>query len=68
MGLVAVADQLDPSFVEGVRAGGAYSGQDLLQAAYQRTQHYRAVQDWFEQYDLVLTPTCSRPPMPKPSI
>ena len=56
-----VGDQLDPSFVEGIRAGGAYSGQDLLQATYKRTQHYRAVQDWFEQYDLVLTPTCSRP-------
>jgi aspartyl-tRNA(Asn)/glutamyl-tRNA(Gln) amidotransferase subunit A len=58
-----VADQLDPSFVEGIRAGGAYSGQDLLQATYKRTQHYRAVQEWFEQYDLVLTPTCSRPPL-----
>ena len=58
-----VADQLDPSFVEGIRAGGEYSGQELLQATYKRTQHYRAVQDWFEQYDLVLTPTCSRPPL-----
>ena len=58
-----VADQLDPSFVEGIRAGGAYSGQDLLQATYKRTQHYRTVQDWFEKYDLVLTPTCSRAPL-----
>lgn len=58
-----VADRLDPSFVEGIRAGGAYAGQDLLQATYKRTQHYRAVQDWFERYDLVLTPTCSRPPL-----
>lgn len=58
-----VADQLDPSFVEGIRAGGAYSGQDLLQATYKRTQHYRTVQDWFEKYDLVLTPTCGRPPL-----
>ena len=58
-----VADQLDPSFVEGIRVGGTYTGQDLLQATYTRTQHYRAVQDWFEQYDLVLTPTCSRPPL-----
>lgn len=58
-----VADRLDPSFVEGIRAGGGYSGQDLLQAAYNRTQHYRTVQDWFETYDFVLTPTCSRPPL-----
>lgn len=59
-----VAAQLDPSFVEGIRAGGAYSGHDLLQATYKRTQYFRAVQDWFEAYDLVLTPTCSRPPLP----
>ena len=61
--LKEVADQLDPSFVEGIRAGGNYSGQDLLQATYKRTQYYRAVQDSFEQYDLILTPTCSRPPL-----
>jgi aspartyl-tRNA(Asn)/glutamyl-tRNA(Gln) amidotransferase subunit A len=58
-----VADQMDPSFVEGIRTGGTYTGQDLLQATYKRTQHFRTVQDWFERYDLVLTPTCSRPPL-----
>jgi aspartyl-tRNA(Asn)/glutamyl-tRNA(Gln) amidotransferase subunit A len=58
-----VAAQLDPSFVEGIRAGGAYSGHELLQATYKRTQYFRTVQDWFEAYDLVLTPTCSRPPL-----
>jgi aspartyl-tRNA(Asn)/glutamyl-tRNA(Gln) amidotransferase subunit A len=58
-----VAPQLDPSFVDGIRAGGAYSGQQLLQATYKRTQHFRAVQNWFATYDLVLTPTMSRPPL-----
>lgn len=59
-----VKSQLDPSFVEGIRAGGEYSGQQLLQATYKRTQHFRTVQGWFAKYDLVLTPTCSRPPLP----
>lgn len=58
-----VAPQLDPSFVEGIRAGGAYSGQQLLQATYKRTRHFRMVQGWFGKYDLVLTPTASRPPL-----
>ncbi|MGN6462998.1 MAG: amidase, partial [Pseudolabrys sp.] len=59
-----VAPKLDPSFVEGIRVGGTYSGQQLLQATYKRTQHFRAVQGWFAPYDFVLTPTCSRPPQP----
>jgi aspartyl-tRNA(Asn)/glutamyl-tRNA(Gln) amidotransferase subunit A len=59
-----IEGQLDPSFVDGIRAGGGYSGQRLLQATYKRTQHFRTVQGWFADYDLVLTPTCSRPPLP----
>ncbi|AXK80760.1 amidase [Pseudolabrys taiwanensis] len=58
-----VAPQLDPSFVDGIRAGGAYSGQQLLQATYKRTAHFRMVQGWFATYDLILTPTMSRPPL-----
>lgn len=58
-----VEPQIDASFAEGIRAGGAYSGQQLLQATYKRTQHFRTVQGWFQKYDLVLTPTMSRPPL-----
>jgi aspartyl-tRNA(Asn)/glutamyl-tRNA(Gln) amidotransferase subunit A len=58
-----VAAQLDQSFVDGIRAGGEYSGQQLLQATYKRTQYFRTVQGWFVAYDLVLTPTASRPPL-----
>lgn len=58
-----VEPQIDASFAEGIRAGGAYTGQQLLQATYKRTQHFRAVQGWFQTYDLVLTPTMSRPPL-----
>jgi aspartyl-tRNA(Asn)/glutamyl-tRNA(Gln) amidotransferase subunit A len=56
-----VATKLDPSFVEGIRAGGVYTGQQLLQATYKRTAYFRTVQSWFAKYDFVLTPTCSRP-------
>jgi aspartyl-tRNA(Asn)/glutamyl-tRNA(Gln) amidotransferase subunit A len=62
--LSEVETRLDPNFVDGIRAGGEYSGQQLLQATYKRTQHFRTVQRWFVDYDLVLTPTCSRPPLP----
>lgn len=58
-----VAPKLDPSFVEGIRAGGGYTGQQLLRATYKRTQHFRVVQSWFAKYDFVLTPTASRPPL-----
>jgi aspartyl-tRNA(Asn)/glutamyl-tRNA(Gln) amidotransferase subunit A len=56
-----LASQLDPSFVDGIRAGGAYTGQQLLQATYERTAHFRSAQAWFAKYDLILTPTMSRP-------
>lgn len=59
-----VGDKLDPSFIAGINAGGQYTGQQLLQATYKRTTHFRAVQGWFAEYDFVLTPTCSRPPLP----
>lgn len=58
-----VADRLDPSFVEGIRAALAYTGQDLLQATYRRTQFFRTVQAWFRDADFVVTPTMSRPPL-----
>ncbi|MDB5875980.1 MAG: hypothetical protein JWQ07_5422 [Ramlibacter sp.] len=58
-----LAPLLDPSFAEGIRAGGAYSGQQITRATYKRTEHFRTVQGWFGTYDLVLTPTMSRPPL-----
>jgi aspartyl-tRNA(Asn)/glutamyl-tRNA(Gln) amidotransferase subunit A len=58
-----LAPLLDPSFVDGIRAGGAYSGLQITRATYKRTEHFRTVQGWFSSYDLVLTPTMSRPPL-----
>jgi aspartyl-tRNA(Asn)/glutamyl-tRNA(Gln) amidotransferase subunit A len=61
--LDAVESRIDPSLAEGVRAGLAYSGQDLLQATYKRTAFFRTVQGWFREADFVVTPTMSRPPL-----
>ncbi len=61
--LAAIEDRIDPSFAEGIRIGGTYSGQDLLQATYKRTQYFRAVQGWLADHDFIVTPTISRPPL-----
>lgn len=54
---------MDPSLVEGVRAGLAYTGRDLQRAMYRRTRFYRDVQAWFDDCDLVVTPTIARTPL-----
>ena len=54
---------MDPSFVEGIRAGGAYTGQEVTRAGYQRTQFFRAAQAWFQHFDFVVTPTAACPPL-----
>ena len=59
-----LAPRMDPSFVEGIRAGGRYSGQEVTHAGYARTQIFRAVQRAFERWDFLLTPTAARPPLP----
>ena len=61
--LAQVEAQIEPAFAAGIRAGGAYSGQELLAATVKRTEFFRAVQAWFERCDLVATPTMSRPPL-----
>jgi aspartyl-tRNA(Asn)/glutamyl-tRNA(Gln) amidotransferase subunit A len=58
-----VESRLERGFAEGIRAGGAYSGQQLLGATVKRTQFFRTVQGWFERCDIVATPTMSRPPL-----
>lgn len=62
--LAEVESKIEPGFAAGIRAGGAYTGQQLLAATAKRTELFRKVQGWFERCDLVATPTMSRPPMP----
>lgn len=58
-----VESKIEPGFAAGIRAGGAYTGQQLLAATVKRTEFFRKVQAWFERCDLVATPTMSRPPL-----
>lgn len=58
-----VEGRIEPGFAAGIRAGGAYTGQQLLAATVKRTEFFRKVQAWFERCDLVATPTMSRPPL-----
>lgn len=58
-----VQDQLDPGFVEGIRAGGAISGQQLLAATYKRTALFRTVQTWFDQHAWLATPVTACAPL-----
>ncbi|MGH8701684.1 MAG: amidase [Burkholderiales bacterium] len=55
--------RIEPAFAAGIRAGGAYTGQQLLAATTKRTEFFRTVQTWFERCDIVATPTMSRPPL-----
>ena len=61
--LAEVEPRIERAFADGIRAGGRYSGQELLAATVKRTDLFRAVQAWFERCDLVATPTMSRPPL-----
>ncbi len=61
--LAEVESKIEPGFAAGIRAGGAYTGQQLLAATVKRTEFFRKVQGWFERCDLVATPTMSRPPL-----
>lgn len=58
-----VKDVLDPGFVEGIRAGGALSGPQLLAATYRRTTLFRAVQGWFDRHAWLATPVMACPPL-----
>ena len=61
--LAEVESKIEPGFAAGIRAGGAYTGQQLLAATVKRTEFFRKVQGWFERCELVATPTMSRPPL-----
>ncbi len=54
---------LEPSLVQGIREGLAYSGLDLQRALYKRTEIFRRTQTLFEGADFILTPVASRGPL-----
>ncbi|MDP6821953.1 MAG: amidase family protein [Dehalococcoidia bacterium] len=53
-------DRMTPTFLRSITEASDYSAKELQKAIYQRTQLFREVQGWFNEFDLVLTPTLSR--------
>ena len=53
-------DKMTPTFLRSITEASDYSAESLQKAIYQRTQLFRQVQGWFDEFDLVLTPTLSR--------
>ena len=55
---------MDPAVVRPARLGEGMSAVELARLFEQRAALYRAVAAFFEQYDLLLTPTIAVPPFP----
>jgi len=53
-------EQMDPTLLIQMERGRAYSAVDVQDALRARTRIFRTVQQWFERYDLIATPTLSR--------
>ena len=53
-------DRMTPTFLRSITEASNYSAEELQRAIYRRTQLFRTVQGWFEEFDLVLTPTLTR--------
>jgi aspartyl-tRNA(Asn)/glutamyl-tRNA(Gln) amidotransferase subunit A len=58
------ADQMDPSLLAFVQRGEGFSLPEFRQAQFARTRLFRAVQDLFERYDCLVTPTLTRTALP----
>jgi aspartyl-tRNA(Asn)/glutamyl-tRNA(Gln) amidotransferase subunit A len=53
-------DRMTPTFLRSITEASDYSAEELQKAIYQRTQLFREVQGWFDEFDLILTPTLTR--------
>jgi len=58
------AIQLDPSLVGAVTRGRAHSAVALHEAGFARTRCFTELQQLFEHFDLLVSPTVSAPPLP----
>jgi aspartyl-tRNA(Asn)/glutamyl-tRNA(Gln) amidotransferase subunit A len=58
--LAAHRARMDPTLVAQLDRAAGYSAQELYRAIFQRTGLYRQVQAWFDQADIVVTPTLAR--------
>lgn len=57
-------DVMCPKLVRQFDQVGSLSAEDAWQGAFQRTRLFRQVQQWFEEFDVLLTPTLARSALP----
>ncbi len=57
-------NRMSPSLVRQVSMAMDWSGADYQKAMFQRAEIFRMIQDWFEQFDYLVTPTLSRTALP----
>jgi amidase len=57
-------DQMNPDLVWNIEQGFPLSAQQVGEAEKKRTMLYHRVRQFFEKYDLLLTPTVAVPPFP----
>lgn len=55
-------DRIDPGLLEVVEEGNRLSGIDLIKASFARAAFYQEVRQFFQRYDLLLSPTLAVPP------
>jgi aspartyl-tRNA(Asn)/glutamyl-tRNA(Gln) amidotransferase subunit A len=51
---------MSETLVRQLDGAGAYSAEDLQQANFERSRLYRQIQTWFDDADVVVTPTLTR--------
>jgi aspartyl-tRNA(Asn)/glutamyl-tRNA(Gln) amidotransferase subunit A len=63
--LAAEGQDLDPSFREAVESGAKVTSGELHRALLGRTAIFRSIQRLFDEFDFVVTPTLTAPPLRK---
>ncbi len=54
-------DRMSETLLQQMDQGQAASGEDVINCIFTRTEIYRQVQNWFEDTDILITPTLARP-------
>jgi len=57
-------DEIDPSLIATAERGLQHSAVDLQEASFARTRCFNQLQDVFNRYDVLVSPTVSAPPLP----
>ncbi|RMF84540.1 MAG: hypothetical protein D6736_19070 [Nitrospinota bacterium] len=57
-------EKIDPSLLDAIEKGRQYRAVDVHKALYFRSQLFQSVQQFFQEYDLFLTPTLAAPALP----